>query len=254
MQRITIFLFLFCMLCTANSYPKENQKTSLELKSGTLVLVHGFMCGKMNMSALENSLKKDGWVVINWSYPSRNKWIEEHAEDLVSQLKIIANNHPDKPISFVTHSMGGLVVRHALNQPDCPIEAKMGRAILVAPPNQGSSFARSLQKYKLIRRLVGEKSGQQLITNPGFDALGNFPKGMPVLIIAGTASWNPTITDANDGQVSVKETCLKTPHHHVNCYAGHSWICFAPTVIKTIKTFLSLQEFSCNCFSGEQEG
>jgi len=120
----------------------------------------------------------------------------------------------------------------------------MGRAVLVAPPNRGSLFARSLQKFKPIRWFLGEKSGRQLITTPtdGFDQLGNFPKDMPIMIISGTAGWNPVISDINDGKVASKETCLKTPHDHASCYAGHSWICYSPSVIKKTKSFLSSQE------------
>lgn len=254
MKNFILLLISFSTIFPVSSYSQEIEKNSFKPKSGTVVLVHGFMRSKMNMSALEYSLKKDGWKVINWAYPSRKKLIEEHAEDLITQLKEIIQHNPNKPISFVTHSMGGLVVRCALNQPDCPIEAKIGRAVLIAPPNRGSIFARSLQKYKLIGWVVGEKSGQQLMTTSldGFDHIGSFPMEMPVMIIAGTAGLNPAIPEVNDGKVAVSETYLKTPHHHATCYAGHSWICYTPSVIQKTKTFLSSQNLSCHRLSSKK--
>jgi len=210
-------------------------------KTGTIVFVHGFMRSSKNMSVLVYSFKREGWRVINWSYPSRNNFIEGHADDLVNKLSEISQQHPHKPISFVTHSMGGLIVRAALNHPDCPDEAKMGRAVLIAPPNRGSIFARKLYNYQVVRGVLGEKSGRQLMTAPldDFDRFGNFPDHMPVLIISGTAGFNPMIPDVNDGKVGLMETCLKTPHFHKTCFAGHSWICHTPNVIKKAKNFLS---------------
>ncbi len=210
-------------------------------KNGIVVLVHGFMRKAGNMSMMQSSLKKEGWSVENWSYPSKEKYIEEHAEDLVYRLSEISKQHAGVPISFVTHSMGGLIVRCALNHPNCPNEAKMGRAVLVAPPNKGSVFARKLHNYKVFKAIAADKAGKQLMTTEleGFDYLGNFPDHMSVLVIAGTAGFNPMISGTNDGKVAVSETYLNTPHSHETVLAGHSWICHSPTVVKKAKAFLS---------------
>ncbi len=233
-----VFIFIFLEKCL---FANEQNITQIHPKSGTVIFVHGFMRTSKNMSVLAFSFKRDGWRVEKWSYPSRQKYIEEHAEDLVNRLNEISQQHPGKPISFVTHSMGGLVVRCALNHPECTNEAKMGRAVLIAPPNRGSLFARKLYNYKLSRKVLGNKSGKQLMTIPldGFDKLGNFPDHMPVLIISGTAGFNPMISDVNDGKVGLNETCLSTAHFHEKSFASHSWICHSPTVIKKAKEFLS---------------
>ena len=233
-----VFIFIFLGNCL---FANEQNVTQIHPKSGIVIFVHGFMRTSKNMSALAFSFKKDGWRVENWSYPSRQKYIEEHAKDLVTRLNQISKQKPGKPISFVTHSMGGLVVRCALNHMDCPNEAKMGRAVLIAPPNRGSEFARKLYNFKLSRNVLGDKSGNQLMKTPldGFDKLGNFPDLMPVLIFSGTAGFNPMISDVNDGKVGLNETCLSTAHFHEKTFAGHSWICHTPTVIKKTKEFLS---------------
>ena len=116
----------------------------------------------------------------------------------------------------------------------------MGRAVLIAPPNRGSEFARNIGKYRLVRKVVGDQAGAELTQAPldGFDQLGDFPEEMPVLVIAGTAGFNPLISGPNDGKVAVSETRLNSSHAHETCFAGHSWICHAPTVVKQSKRFL----------------
>jgi pimeloyl-ACP methyl ester carboxylesterase len=234
------FLFLFLIAVNflfSNDFPHP--------KSGTVIFVHGLLCSSTHMVDLAHAFKKDGWTIVNWSYPSTEKYIEEHASDLVNFLQHVAKQKPGRPISFVTHSMGGLIVRCALNRPYCPYEATLGRAVLIAPPNRGSILARKLQNYKLIRWLVGNKAGTQLLETPkdGFDQLGNFPYYMPVLVIAGTFGCNPLIPGLNDGQVTVEETFLKTPHFHEKVSSAHSWISFNSRVIKKTKYFLSIDQF-----------
>ena len=207
-------------------------------KKQTHVCVHGFFRTKLNMYLIEKSLKKDNFEVFNWRYKSRDKYINEHAEDLVKELIEIAKKNPSKPINFVTHSMGGLVLRSALNHPICPVEAKMGKAILIAAPNQGSIVAQKLASSKLARFLFKDKAGSELMAKKDFEDLGVFPPDMDVLQIVGTLGVNPWINEKNDGEVAVSETKLNSPYKQIDVKASHSWICYSPKVIRYLKEFL----------------
>jgi triacylglycerol esterase/lipase EstA (alpha/beta hydrolase family) len=205
-----------------------------------LVCVHGFMRSKSNMNFFEKAFEDMGWKVYLWFYPSRLKTIEEHGQSLVELLTFITKRHPEAPICFATHSMGGLVVRSAVNHDSCPLQAKMGKAVLIAPPNRGSAYGRFLNSFETCREIAGPYAGKQLMTTPedGFDSLGQFPPSMQVLVIAGTCGFNLTIPGKNDGKVGVNETRLSTPHEFKKIFAGHSWICHTPKTIGIAKEFL----------------
>jgi pimeloyl-ACP methyl ester carboxylesterase len=207
------------------------------LDNKPLITIHGFTGAAWNMYYIAHPLEKAGMDVTHWDYPSRDKTIQEHAEDLVVLLNAKATKTPGQPIHFLTHSMGGLVLRAAVNHPECPLEAKIGKAVLLAPPNQGTYWGRFIKKFYLVRYIAKDKSGHELMTELDFEHLGSFPDTMQVMVIAGNFGFNPFIPTENDGEVTVEETFLKTPHHHVTLYAGHKSIIFSKKAANFAKGF-----------------
>ncbi len=213
------------------------------IKAGEPVyFIHGFMRSSSSMGKMAKAFEKEEYETHLWGYPSRRQTIEAHAEVLVIDLQKYAQSHKGDPIHFVTHSLGGIVLRAALNHPDCPDEAKIGRAVLLAPPNQGSSFARYLNNFWLVRKILGPKSGRQLLKSQTFDHLGQFPKSLKVLVISGTSGWNPVIKEKNDGKVGVSESRLDTPHEQITVSCGHTFIMRSKKVIRSSLAFISLKE------------
>jgi len=204
-----------------------------------LIGIHGFMRDKSNMSLFEKEFKKEGWLVYLWSYPSQLRTIEEHGQSLVRLFEYILQKHSEPKIHFVTHSLGGLVLRSALNEASCPDNIKHGKACLIAPPNQGAAYGRFLNLFPPIKEMAGEYAGKQLLTTPkgGFESLGQFPDSMQVKVIAGTCGCNPVFLEKNDGKVGVSETRLSTPHEFCTVFAGHSWISHSPVVVEIVKEF-----------------
>jgi hypothetical protein len=138
----------------------------------------------------------------------------------------------------VTHSLGGIITRLTLNHPGCPDEAKIGKAALMAPPNQGSSFGRFLGHFGIMQKFLGPKTGKELLTHTNFDHIGEFPETKKVLIVAGNFGFNPVLGGANDGKVLVSETELNTPHEHAIYFVGHSWIMYDTKVMHKIRAFV----------------
>jgi len=211
---------------------------SFSLSAETVYCIHGFMRKPESMHKMARSFRKLDYSVENWGYPSREQTIEEHGKALVLALKQTAKSSPGDPIHFVTHSMGGVILRVALNDPECPEEAKQGRAVLLAPPNGGSAFGRYLNRFSLMQKWLGPNAGQQLLTKECFHHLGSFPKSVDALVIAGTFGMNPLIEGKNDGKVAVTETCLETPHLHYKIFVGHARIMYHPEVIHAANLFI----------------
>lgn len=195
------------------------QMITLQAHGDTVVGIHGFITDWRSMKPIEHVLDRCGLTVCLWNYPSRRKCIQQHARDLLLTLQEIACCSPGRPIHFVTHSTGALVLRAAVNLCDCPWEAKIGRAVLLAPPNQGSSLAHRFKGFWPVEFAMGDKSGWEL-QNYGpceMACLGEFPPSMDVLVISGTKGNQIWFCEPNDGFLTVGETWLNTPFS-LQCY------------------------------------
>jgi len=226
MKKIILLIFLICFDLKADDF---------------VVCIHGFLGGRRCMSYLEKNLLEDGWNVINWDYPSRDDTIQNHGEKLVYSLKELAEKNPGRPIHFVAHSMGSLVLLAALNHPKTPMEAKIGRVVLIAPPLKGSLWARWLSQFEIIRKILKEYSGKELMTETNyFQLFGNYPETIDkILVIAGSLGFNPILEGENDGTIAVSETILNTPHEHITVKSGHKTIVFNTTVSNITRAFLN---------------
>lgn len=225
-----IALFLLSFQCLA-----------LNAQIRNVVCIHGFMTTFRSMKPIENSLKCIGFRIWNWDYPSERRTIEQHACALVEYLEQIACSYPGEPIYFVTHSTGALILRAALNIPNCPQEARIGRAALLAPPNQGSRLAYRFRNFEPIQYVMGAKSGWQLMHYDAEDiarCFGSFPPTMQVLVIAGTKGIKIFFCEENDGFIAVDETFLDTPYYWTSFPVKHGDLISCPPVLCCLRTFL----------------
>lgn len=194
------------------------------------------------MKRLEWSLTRSGYHVVNVSYPSRKFPIEILANDFLH--KLIAEKIPRDAakIHFVTHSLGGIILRQYLSVHSV---AKLGFVVMLAPPNQGSELADYFRHHAIGRWILGP-AGCQLGT-----ASTDLPKqlGAPdfdVGIIAGNRSLNPwfsrIIPGADDGKVSVKSTKIEG-RKFLAVQNSHTWMMWRVKTIHYILTFLQTGDF-----------
>ncbi len=197
----------------------ENIKKTEKLASlpkEVVIVVHGLGASRQFMDQLAEFLKENGhFNVINFGYPSTNGDIATHAASLVNVLK-----HLDgvETVSFVAHSMGNIVIRHALaDLAELPTaeqpKLKFKRFVMIAPPNHGAEIADEFVDNKLANTFAGEPL-QQLAPSKGWESLEqrlaapSFEFG----IIAGGTGDNDgylaAIPGDDDGLLSVATTRL----------------------------------------------
>jgi hypothetical protein len=177
--------------------------------------------------------------VINLDCPSQKYTIEYIAKNY---LEPVVNDLKKKKVSkmnFVTHSMGGIVLKVYLANNRLK---KLGRIVMIAPPNKGSVLPDIMIDLKIFKIWNGP-AGSELGTKEN-----SFPNILgkcsgEIGIIAGNSSLNPIfsylIPGDNDGKVSVEQTKLAEMRDFVIVEANHTFIISDKEVINQVLTFLS---------------
>jgi len=190
-----------------------------------VVLLHGLGRTPASMKPIGRRLKKEGYAVHSIGYPSTRYSIADLCT-LFVEKELDALSPSCDTIHFVTHSMGGIIVRYLLMRGT----VSCGRVVMLCPPNQGSTLTDSLKKYvgRLYEKADGP-AGEQL----GNDSLSIIPKlapldGCAVGVIAGDKSWEPLfsrlIPGKDDGKVSVEETKLAGMNDFIVLNHTHTFI------------------------------
>ena len=195
------------------------------------------------MKPMEKALRAAGYHAITLDYPSRTKNIralcDSHLEPTI-QKSIKAGAIK---IHFVTHSMGGLLVRDYLSRKKLP---ELGRVVMLAPPNKGSEVVDQIGHWKAFKKLNGPAGGE-LGTAPNSAPMALGPVTYPVGIIAGDRSINPInsrmIPGADDGKVSVENTKVEGMSDHVVLHRTHPLIMKRPDAIALTLRFLKTGSF-----------
>lgn len=206
-----------------------------------VMLVHGLGRSAGAFTVLEDSLRRDGYATANVNYPSTRLGIAEHADNLE---RIIESLEGVTTISFVTHSLGGLVVRNLLaRKGGWRDRITVHRLVMIAPPNRGSQIADRLKGLPAFRWLTGE-SGQGLTT----EAAAVLPvPDIEFGIIAGGRGngngFNPLLPGDNDGLVTVAETALDGARDFMLVRTTHGLVDDHPQTIDATLAFLRSGQF-----------
>lgn len=202
-----------------------------------VVLLHGLARTHRSMDGMQRALDARGFRTLSLTYPSRRQDLKTLAADTAAQIRLQA---PSDAYFAVTHSLGGILVRHMREL------LPWKRVVMIAPPNQGSAVARVFAKNPLFRWFYGpagvEVSDSKAWPDP--------PE--PFMVIAGTrglSAKNPTswLTRsagvfpagvASDGTVSVEETKHPSMAEFREVDSTHTFIMNEPLVQDLVEKFL----------------
>lgn len=206
-----------------------------------VVLLHGLARSAGSMTSMADYLQENGYSVCNIDYPSRHHAIETLTADFV--LPAVKDCFSEGKINFVTHSLGGIIVRQIAAE---HTDIKIGRVVMLAPPNQGSEVVDKLGNFGLFNWINGP-AGQQLGTDAG--ALPNQlgPATFALGVIAGNRSINlilsSLIPGPDDGKVAVKRAGLKGMRDFLVVEQTHPFIMGSELVQKQTSHFLQTGAF-----------
>lgn len=169
-----------------------------------VLLVHGLGRTPISLQGLARSLRRAGHATQLFGYYAFAEHYDRIRLRLASELRSMSRT--PEPVGLVGHSLGGLLLRHAL--PDAP-GLSVHRLIMLGTPNQPPRLAVRANRWLPFR--VFTRSCGSLLASPG--AFARIPPpAVPYTLVAGTAGWRrvpgPFGAEPNDGLVAVSETLV----------------------------------------------
>ena len=208
----------------------------------TVVLAHGLGRTPASMAVLAHRIEQAGLRVVRFGYPSRTEPIEALVDRLADAVAECCSDDPGA-VHFVTHSMGGILVRSYLAERP---EPHAGRVVMLSPPNRGSEIVDAFADSDLLRSFLGP-AGSRLGTASDGIASQLPPVRFSLGIITGSRSMNPLgswlIPGPDDGTVGVDRANIEGAASFLVLPATHTFIMNRRDVADEVVHFLRHGEF-----------
>ena len=193
------------------------------------------------MRKMAKVLGAAGFAVVNWDYTSTRQSILESAQSLYECYDLNARYYPR--VHFVTHSLGGIVARCMVKDRPTP---KLGRMVMIAPPNRGAYMASKLADWGIFRIVAGPVI-RQLAGGPE-SLIASLPEPRCEFgVIAGgrgnARGYLPLLPGDDDGVVMVRETHLDGMRDFLLVPAIHTFIMNDERVKQAVAQFLRTGRF-----------
>ncbi len=241
MRHIKSIITIIPIMLLLSALPAPSTARAAEQPVRVVVLVHGFMDTRFHLYFMEKQLISEGYVVINKTYPSVTMSIEDCADYLAGVIERGTEGITDPyELDFITHSMGGLVVRCYLAKYHPP-QAK--RLVMIATPNRGVTKAELAARFPLADRVLGPALMEMA---QGPDYLCALCGGAPAVefgVITGGKGdgqgYSLFIPGDDDGIVAVRSAYLPGASDFLLLDHIHNLICFYDDTIANARAFLT---------------
>ena len=200
-----------------------------------VVLLHGLWRGWRAMEPLARALNREGFSTLNLPYPSARLPIAELVAHVTPQIEKIAG---EVPVHFITHSLGGILVRAMLAR---KVSWTTGKIVMLAPPNGGSEIVDWAQAHPPLHRLLGP-TGLTLGSDGVSGTLPALPPEIETAVIMGKRPAIPffknLLDSENDGIVSAARGRLDGMRAFSVIDADHTFMPMHPEAIRQCVHFL----------------
>jgi len=212
--------------------------------SNRIYILHGYAGPGFEMRTILKAVEKEGYDCTLFKYHSFVDDVDSVGLDLIKRIQ----SDGADTISFVTHSMGALVVRSIYKHIDSlagfPI---IKRIVMIAPPNNGTQVADFYYKYRFFRYFLGPNI-RNMTTDSIFGAV-KYPiptceVGLITASFGGSKTLNVLLDADNDGLVAPKHSKLGVEKDSVYVKTWHVGLLFDKRVIRYVISFLKWGEFT----------
>jgi len=232
-------IFIICLIGVISLMtfaPEDKTVAPSNHRNETVVLLHGLARSSHAMDKMARALTREGYDVINVDYPSTTATVEGLSKQIFDTLEPEIRNAGT--VHFVTHSMGGIVLRQYLQDHELP---NLGRVVMLAPPSRGSEVTDKLGRLTLYKWINGP-AGNQLGTGTNSLPLRLDAPAFELGIIAGDRSINPILSmlipGPDDGKVSLKRIKPATYSDYLQLHVTHACMMWNRKVIAQTEYFL----------------
>jgi pimeloyl-ACP methyl ester carboxylesterase len=204
------------------------------LKPEAVVLIHGLWFSGRIMFLLARRLRRRGFVVRAFCYPSVRADLRANAASLASFLDTL----DAETVHLVGHSLGGILIRTLFHYHP---EQKPGRLVTLGTPHGGCRVAQHLNRHGFWRRVMGRGVAQLLAGEPRQWA----PPARETGAICGTRSFGlgrflyRGLPRPNDGLLTVKESAFPAAREHLALPVSHTGMLFSRAVARQVAAFLA---------------
>lgn len=208
-----------------------------------VVLLHGLNRSLRAMDDMADALQSAGFSTANVDYPSQSGTVETLAPMAVDLGVDRCRLSGATAIHFVTHSMGGILLRYRQQQQPIP---ELARVVMLGPPNQGSEVIDHAREWSVAELFSGE-AGMQLGTDSESIPAQLGPVDFELGVIAGVGTINPFMSailpEYDDGKVTVERTRVEGMTDFMIVDSSHRYLMNSETVIRNTIAFLETGEF-----------
>ncbi|HEV7927916.1 MAG TPA: alpha/beta fold hydrolase [Verrucomicrobiae bacterium] len=203
-----------------------------------IVLMHGLGRTTWSMNRILWGLEAARYNVVVLSYPTRRHGVEGLSERYLHRVLMAKVPVSAAKVHFVTHSLGGIVLRRYLAHHSIP---NLGRVVMLAPPNHGSKLVDSLRRNAIGRWVLG-RAGRELGTTSNDQPQRLGPVDFSLGVIAGDASLNPIfsriLNAPNDGKVTVESARIDGMTDFTVVRYSHTWMMWRGETLRLILNFI----------------